>query len=317
MLNVVNGGAYPPDAISRGRAGSTVAQLGSAYFQDGFGSSYGAARGIAEPQGPSAGEGRRRDRSKLPSGGAAPSYWSNPSSFGWAGNPAARDAVQPGSRLDGPTAEPAPLYSTIANALTPVSPDHVYAQPRSLYPKTEVASPTLSYSTPLPPAGAPDESQAQRYPIGQPSASTGPRSAIESVATTASPPPASPQDKKGPSGRPQKMHQCPVCQKWFPRPGGLQTHMNSHNNVKPYICGFHECNLRFTVQSNARRHRRNAHGNEFAQQYEEAERRQPPKQPNITFDDPVVNSQIFLEAPRQLMWLPPNELEEEMTGIVS
>lgn len=29
-----------------------------------------------------------------------------------------------------------------------------------------------------------------------------------------------------------KMHQCGVCQKWFPRPSGLATHMNSHSGAK-------------------------------------------------------------------------------------
>lgn len=29
-----------------------------------------------------------------------------------------------------------------------------------------------------------------------------------------------------------KMHQCNVCQKWFPRPSGLATHMNSHSGAK-------------------------------------------------------------------------------------
>lgn len=29
-----------------------------------------------------------------------------------------------------------------------------------------------------------------------------------------------------------KMHQCTVCQKWFPRPSGLATHMNSHSGAK-------------------------------------------------------------------------------------
>ncbi|KAG6888721.1 hypothetical protein C0992_007630 [Termitomyces sp. T32_za158] len=39
-----------------------------------------------------------------------------------------------------------------------------------------------------------------------------------------------------------KMHQCEVCGKLFPRPSGLKTHMNTHNNLKPssppYSVGF-------------------------------------------------------------------------------
>ena len=33
-----------------------------------------------------------------------------------------------------------------------------------------------------------------------------------------------------------KMHQCTVCQKWFPRPSGLATHMNSHSGAKRTYC---------------------------------------------------------------------------------
>jgi hypothetical protein len=32
-----------------------------------------------------------------------------------------------------------------------------------------------------------------------------------------------------------KMHQCDICQKWFPRPSGLATHMNSHSGAKRKI----------------------------------------------------------------------------------
>jgi hypothetical protein len=32
--------------------------------------------------------------------------------------------------------------------------------------------------------------------------------------------------------RKNKMHQCRICDKWFPRPSGLATHMNSHSGAK-------------------------------------------------------------------------------------
>lgn len=40
------------------------------------------------------------------------------------------------------------------------------------------------------------------------------------------------------SSRKNKMHQCQICQKWFPRPSGLDTHMNSHTGAKRkrYLC---------------------------------------------------------------------------------
>lgn len=38
--------------------------------------------------------------------------------------------------------------------------------------------------------------------------------------------------KTNPSSKRSKMHQCAVCEKWFPRPSGLATHMNSHSGMK-------------------------------------------------------------------------------------
>ncbi|KAF9030369.1 hypothetical protein BDZ89DRAFT_949821 [Hymenopellis radicata] len=57
-----------------------------------------------------------------------------------------------------------------------------------------------------------------------------------------------------------KMHQCEICQHEFPRPSGLRTHMNSHNNIRPYGCPFPGCEKTFGVRSNAKRHLR-THGN--------------------------------------------------------
>ncbi|KLO19390.1 hypothetical protein SCHPADRAFT_898956 [Schizopora paradoxa] len=51
-----------------------------------------------------------------------------------------------------------------------------------------------------------------------------------------------------------KMHQCPVCDKLFPRPSGLDTHMNSHSGARPFKCPLELCNKTFAVRSNARRH---------------------------------------------------------------
>lgn len=34
------------------------------------------------------------------------------------------------------------------------------------------------------------------------------------------------------ASRKNKMHQCSICNKWFPRPSGLTTHMNSHTGAK-------------------------------------------------------------------------------------
>ncbi|KAF8162443.1 hypothetical protein K438DRAFT_297496 [Mycena galopus ATCC 62051] len=58
---------------------------------------------------------------------------------------------------------------------------------------------------------------------------------------------------------PEKMHRCEICDKEFPRPSAVKTHMNVHNNARPYPCGFPNCPKTFSVRSNARRHYR-THG---------------------------------------------------------
>ncbi|KAF6764081.1 hypothetical protein DFP72DRAFT_412924 [Ephemerocybe angulata] len=69
------------------------------------------------------------------------------------------------------------------------------------------------------------------------------------------PPQQAPAKKKKKS----KMHTCEICSKKFPRPSGLRTHMNTHNNARPYACGFPGCTRTFGVRSNAKRHLR-THG---------------------------------------------------------
>ncbi|KAH6917813.1 hypothetical protein BKA70DRAFT_1245378 [Coprinopsis sp. MPI-PUGE-AT-0042] len=76
--------------------------------------------------------------------------------------------------------------------------------------------------------------------------------------------PAPPEGQSGDGPPPKKkkkskMHACEICNKKFPRPSGLKTHMNTHNNARPYPCGFPGCNRTFGVRSNAKRHLR-THG---------------------------------------------------------
>ena len=67
-------------------------------------------------------------------------------------------------------------------------------------------------------------------------------------------------DHHGSKSHPKKskMHQCHVCNKWFPRPSGLATHMNSHSgarrtswffaSVRERGCTHFYCLLTFSVQ---------------------------------------------------------------------
>ncbi|KAF5379054.1 hypothetical protein D9615_005996 [Tricholomella constricta] len=112
---------------------------------------------------------------------------------------------------------------------------------------------------------------------------------------------ANPQAKKKKS----KMHECEVCGKMFPRPSGLKTHMNTHNNLKPFPCGFAGCARTFTVRSNAKRHLR-THGVDTSVTRESAA---PPYV--VGFDTPTVLPSAsapheMSQMPYKLRWMPPS-----------
>lgn len=44
--------------------------------------------------------------------------------------------------------------------------------------------------------------------------------------------PLDPKPSRPGSAKRSKMHQCNICSKWFPRPSGLATHLNSHNGLR-------------------------------------------------------------------------------------
>ncbi|KAK7032596.1 hypothetical protein VNI00_012859 [Paramarasmius palmivorus] len=102
-----------------------------------------------------------------------------------------------------------------------------------------------------------------------------------------------------------KMHECEICHKLFPRPSGLRTHMNTHNNVKPFACIFPGCNRSFTVRSNAKRHLR-THG-------VLPETLVPPSPDYVVnFDAPMVpdsQGQQFGPLPPKLKWMPTSLLD--------
>ncbi|KAG5734044.1 Zinc finger protein [Termitomyces sp. T112] len=113
-----------------------------------------------------------------------------------------------------------------------------------------------------------------------------------------------------------KMHQCEVCGKFFPRPSGLKTHMNTHNNLKPFSCGFEGCSRTFTVRSNAKRHLR-THG------VETVSSRQTSSTPySIGFDTPTIVPPTTMHETAttsyKLRWMPPSlSTRTNATSLVS
>lgn len=96
-----------------------------------------------------------------------------------------------------------------------------------------------------------------------------------------------------------KMHQCNVCQKWFPRPSGLATHMNSHSGAKPYKCPIPNCTKSFAVRSNAKRHLR-THGI-----FPSSEHPTAPSQFTVGFDAPIISEPHDVgKMPSKLRWVP-------------
>ncbi|KAI5829812.1 hypothetical protein EV122DRAFT_207680 [Schizophyllum commune] len=110
------------------------------------------------------------------------------------------------------------------------------------------------------------------------------------------------------SRRGSRFHPCEVCQKVFTRPSALDTHMNIHNNLKPYLCKHPGCDAAFSVRSNMKRHRR-THSEEFHDNMEAAEKA-------VSATGPVFDTPIIAEESRpassssskvvDLQWMPPN-----------
>lgn len=110
-----------------------------------------------------------------------------------------------------------------------------------------------------------------------------------------------------------KMHDCEICGKKFPRPSGLRTHMNTHNNVKPYPCTFPGCTRSFAVRSNAKRHLR-THGIIPPPAVPSSSLASPSAKPYaVGFSPPTivqgpeyVESHQMARAPVTLKWMPPS-----------
>lgn len=106
--------------------------------------------------------------------------------------------------------------------------------------------------------------------------------------------------RRGSSKR-SKMHQCSICLKIFPRPSGLNTHMNSHSGAKPYKCPVPSCDRHFAVRSNAKRHLK-THG------INPSLMESPSQGTNfmVGFEEPLVNHHVHDAGrpPTRLRWIP-------------
>lgn len=106
--------------------------------------------------------------------------------------------------------------------------------------------------------------------------------------------------RRGSSKR-SKMHQCSICSKIFPRPSGLNTHMNSHSGAKPYKCPVPSCDRHFAVRSNAKRHLK-THG------INPSLMEGPSQGTNfmVGFEEPLVNHHVHDSGrpPTRLRWIP-------------
>ncbi|KAJ7061009.1 hypothetical protein C8F01DRAFT_179195 [Mycena amicta] len=105
------------------------------------------------------------------------------------------------------------------------------------------------------------------------------------------------------------MHQCQLCGKEFPRPSGLRTHMNSHNDERPFTCEFPGCEKAFSVLSNARRHYR-THGVEPPSSLRASGSSSRGRGYAVSFAAPMTpelpTPSVTSQAPFRVRWIEPN-----------
>lgn len=117
-------------------------------------------------------------------------------------------------------------------------------------------------------------------------------------------------------------HKCQLCDKQFQRPSSLDTHMNTHSNVRPFACGHPGCDARFNARSNALRHR-HIHGVEFVRAVDAAEREaretRSETRGDAVFMETIVGQETPASAtggnprPASLKWMPLNQTARRYT----
>jgi hypothetical protein len=137
----------------------------------------------------------------------------------------------------------------------------------------------------------------------------------ESLSPLGSPSPRTSPDRIGKTKdrRQPKMHECPECQRKFPRPSGLKVHIDSHKGLRPYACQFPGCTRKFTANSNSRRHFRT----HFKGQQPPANLISPRERASIDFEKPIVSPHRIppLAGPYPLQWVSESGLGESKSSL--
>lgn len=158
-------------------------------------------------------------------------YASRPNSFDRLGEPGSPSVVPPlvfdgdaGEEYDDDSECSLPSASSEAPRTGAPSMQHSghYGQPRSNV-RDDWAGPSYDHAAALDEIGSP-ASQESHFEPQSPSPTSDTEFSSEHL--DGDHPSKSHHPKKS------KMHQCSICNKWFPRPSGLATHMNSHSGAR-------------------------------------------------------------------------------------
>ncbi|GJE89184.1 Zinc-finger domain-containing protein [Phanerochaete sordida] len=212
----------------------------------------GRAAGLSTPPSERGATGTAPASPPPPGSTTAPSVWAPPSLF--ASSLALHHPPQCHPLYKGPVQLPlaAPPTATSAHSQPLPYALHLYsAHPASYYPASSMAIP------PAPRFEAPADAQPfdphAALPAQQPQPVLPALSAPDEPRRSSSPS-SSEHDDETKATRPKKRHACIMCHKSFDRPSTLKKHLLVHTGERAYECT--NCNRRFSVGSNLRRHQR-------------------------------------------------------------